>query len=131
MRAIVDFVDLPGYGFAQRSKAERRSWGPMVEGYLEQRVTLRGVVVIVDVRRGIEDDDRQLIEYLDHLERPVLLVATKLDKVPSSRRVASLIALEREAKRPVLGTSSQTGEGRDRVWARLLPLAGIGVAPNP
>src|SRR5688572_13893742 len=81
VKATLDLVDLPGYGFAKRSKAERRSWGPMIEGYLESRVGLRAVVVIVDVRRGVEDEDRQLVEYLDHLGRASILVATKLDKI--------------------------------------------------
>jgi GTP-binding protein len=126
VRATLDFVDLPGYGFAQRSKAERRAWGPMIEGYLERRAALRGVVLIVDVRRGFEDDDRRLLDYLEHVGRPVLAVATKIDKVPSSRRAAALAALRRDVGSEVIGASSESGEGRERIWARLLALAGIG-----
>lgn len=127
--ATLDLVDLPGYGFAKRSKAERRSWGPMIEGYLEQRVGLRAVVVIVDVRRGLEDDDRQLLEFLDHIERPAVLVATKLDKLPTSQRMLAVAKIKESAGRPVVGVSAETGEGRDRLWSRLLAAAGIGRSP--
>src|SRR5579883_1868902 len=54
----VHFVDLPGYGWARRSKVERAEWQAMIEGYLGGRVSLRAVVVIVDVRRGVEDEER-------------------------------------------------------------------------
>lgn len=124
--ATLDLVDLPGYGFAKRSKAERRSWGPMIEGYLEHRVGLRAVVVIVDVRRGLEEDDRQLLEFLDHVGRPAVLVATKLDKLPSSQRLLEVAKIKQSAGRPVVGVSAETGEGRDRLWSRLLAAAGIG-----
>src|SRR5260221_10017991 len=58
------FVDLPGYGWARRSKAERGQWQGMIEGYLRGRASLRAVVVIVDVRRGLEEEERQLVEFL-------------------------------------------------------------------
>jgi len=63
--AHLDLVDLPGYGYAQRSKAERKSWGPLIEGFLSERPGLRGAVVIVDIRRGTQDDDLQLLEFLE------------------------------------------------------------------
>src|SRR5450432_4837857 len=56
-------VDLPGYGYAKVSKTEKKSWGPMMEGYLASRATLRAIVLIVDIRRGVEDDDRELFRY--------------------------------------------------------------------
>jgi GTP-binding protein len=124
--ATLDLVDLPGYGFAKRSKTERRSWGPMIESYLETRVGLRGVVVIVDVRRGLEDEDRQLLEYLDHLGREAIVVATKLDKLPTSQRLLAVKAIKASIDRPVVGVSAETGEGRDRLWTRLLAVASIG-----
>lgn len=129
-RASLDLVDLPGYGFARRSKEERRAWQPMVEGYLERRVGLRAVVAIVDVRRGLEPDDRQLLEFLDHLGKPAILVATKIDLVPSTRRLATVARLAQDAGRPVVGVSAETGEGCDRLWNRLLAAAGLGAAPG-
>ncbi len=128
-RATLDLVDLPGYGYAQRSKAERRSWGPMIEGYLENRVGLRAVVLIIDIRRGIEDDDLQLLEFLEHVKRPAILVATKLDKLPSTQRMTHVKALSARAGRPVVGASSETGEGRDALWARIATLSHLVVDP--
>src|SRR5882757_9147084 len=57
-------VDLPGYGFAKRSKHEKSKWGPLIEFYLSKRVALRAMVLLVDVRRGVEKEERELIEFL-------------------------------------------------------------------
>ena len=113
--------------YAKRSKTERRSWGPMIESYIEHRVGLRSVVVIVDVRRGPEDDDAQLLEWLDHIGKPAVVVATKLDKLPIAQRLPAIAKIKASIGRPVVGVSSETGEGRDRLWSRLIAAAGIGV----
>ena len=55
------FADLPGYGYAQRAKSERASWGPMLESYLKNRPELRGLVVLVDMRLGASEDDAALL----------------------------------------------------------------------
>src|SRR5580700_6666082 len=87
------FVDLPGYGWAQRSKAERGQWQGMIEGYLQRRASLRGVAVLFDVRRGLEDEEQQLLEFLRQRRHvssakplEVILVATKIDKVGAAQR---------------------------------------------
>ncbi len=121
--AIMDLVDLPGYGYAKRSKVERRSWGPMIEGFLEERVGLRAVVLIIDIRRGPEDDDGQLLEFLDHLGIASVLVATKLDKLPANKRKPALHALTPQLGRRAIGFSSVTGEGVAPLWRRLAKLA--------
>ncbi|MGF1465730.1 MAG: ribosome biogenesis GTP-binding protein YihA/YsxC [Sandaracinaceae bacterium] len=121
--ARLDLVDLPGYGFARRSKVERRSWGPMIESFLEHRVGLRALVVILDVRRGPEDDDRELLAYLDHIGRRAVIVATKVDKLPGSQRKLAVSAVRQAVGRPVLGVSGVTGEGLDRLWSLLLRVA--------
>ena len=74
-------ADLPGYGFAVGSEAERRSWGPLVEGYLRERPPLRGVALLVDARRGAEEEEAQILEFLRHVGLPAVVVATKLDKL--------------------------------------------------
>jgi GTP-binding protein len=120
------FVDLPGYGYAKRAKTEKAGWGPMLEGYLQRRITLRAVAVLVDVRRGVEDDDVQLVEFL-RAPRPaespraleVVLVATKIDKVPKNERKPALEALKKAAATQVIGFSAVTGEGREELWARI------------
>jgi len=124
--ATIDLVDLPGYGFAKRSKSERRSWGPMIEGFLERRVGLRGVVLIVDARRGIEDDDVQLLEYLAHVRRDALVVATKVDKLRKAERAPQLAAIARACGQKTMAASAETREGREAVLARVLDLAGVG-----
>lgn len=129
--ATLDLVDLPGYGYAKRSKVERKSWGPMIEGFLEQRVGLRAVVVIIDVRRGPEEDDLQLLEYLDHLGIAAIVVATKVDKLPANKQKPALHALRPHVGRPVLGFSSVSGEGTDALWRRILSAASLGAADAP
>src|SRR5215467_9335976 len=64
------FVDLPGYGYAQASKKERAAWRPMVERFVERRGTLRLVVVLVDARRGLQQSDDELLEWLHAIGRP-------------------------------------------------------------
>lgn len=123
--AHLDLVDLPGYGYAQRSKAERKSWGPLIEGFLEQRPGLRGAVVIIDIRRGFEPDDAQLVEFLESIDITPILVATKIDKLPSSKRKPALAALRRQLGRPVTPYSSVSGEGRDLLWKQLLKVCSI------
>ncbi len=123
--AEIDFVDLPGYGFAQRSKEERRSWGPLIESFLEGRAGLALVIVIVDVRRGLEEDDRQLLEFLSSVNRKALVVATKLDKLAPSQRKTTLAALQKAAGVGVVGYSSETHEGRDLLWRRILSSCAI------
>lgn len=123
--AVFHLVDLPGYGFAKRSKAETASWRSLIEGYLRSRVTLAAVVLIVDLRRGIEDDDRELVDFVerarDAAHRPVaaIVVATKADKLPRAARKVAVEAIRKAAGRPVIGFSAETGEGRDELWAVL------------
>ncbi len=123
--AHLDLVDLPGYGYAQRSKAERKAWGPLIEGFLSKRPGLRGAVVIVDIRRGVQDDDLQLLEFLESVDVTPILVATKIDKLPSSKRKPAVAALKRELSRPVVPYSSVTGDGRDALWKRVLSVSSI------
>jgi GTP-binding protein len=115
----LQFVDLPGYGYAQRSKRERRAWGPMIEGYLRERAGIALIMVIIDVRRGAAEEDQQLLEFLDSLKHRSLLIATKLDKLVKARQKPTLAALRQELGREVLGFSAETQDGRDALLARL------------
>jgi GTP-binding protein len=124
--SIIDIVDLPGYGYAKRSHSERRGWGPLIEGFLRSRAGLRVVVLIVDIRRGIEEDDEQLIEFILSLERIPVLVATKLDKLSLSQQKPALFTLKNRAKCPVIGFSAVSGEGREALWQTILKHAALG-----
>src|SRR5690606_2282090 len=90
--SLVTLVDLPGYGYAKRSKTERYAWADLIEGYLLERPTLAVVSLLIDFRRGLEADDLDLLELLkddSRVARPklsTLVVATKLDKVAQSQR---------------------------------------------
>ena len=123
--AHLDLVDLPGYGYAQRSKAERKSWGPLIEGFLSERPGLRGAVVIVDIRRGTQDDDLQLLEFLESVGVTPILVATKIDKLPANKRKPAVAKLQREIKHRVIPYSSVTGDGWDALWKQVLSVSSI------
>jgi GTP-binding protein len=120
-------VDLPGYGFAKVSKSEARSWGPMMEGYLTTRIALRAVFVLVDARRGPEDDDFQLVEFMKgpraaQSARPVevIIVATKLDKLPKNQQKPALEAISKKAGVRVIGASGETAAGREDLWRKIV-----------
>lgn len=124
----VDFVDLPGYGYARRSKAERKSWGPMVEGFLRTRAGLRAVVVIVDARRGLEDDDLELLDFLGHMRLEPVLAVTKIDKLGASKRKPRVAQLGREAGCRAHGVSATDRTGLDPLWHTLADKAAIASA---
>lgn len=115
------FVDLPGYGYAKVSKAESRDWKQLLEGYLQDRPTLEAVVVLVDARRGVEQEEQDLVEFLGQREGlPVFLAVTKLDKLSKSEQKPRLQQIEKQAGVKVVGTSAETGAGREELWNRLL-----------
>jgi GTP-binding protein len=121
----VRFVDLPGYGWARRSKTERGEWQGMIEGYLTGRSGLRAVAILVDVRRGVEDEERELVDFL-RLPRQVsgppldlVLVATKVDKISASARKPALEAVAKGAGTRPIPFSAVLGTGREELWARL------------
>ena len=114
-------VDLPGYGYAVGPESERLAWGPLVECYLRERETLRGVVVLVDMRRGLEAEEIELLGFLAELRRPALLVATKRDKLGRGEATRALAKLQSTAGRavPIVAFSAHSGEGRDAVWKHI------------
>jgi len=111
------FVDLPGYGYARVSHAQRAAWRPLVESYLGTRGVLAGIVLLVDARRGLEDEEHALLDFAAAIERPVALVATKIDKLNRRERDRTVAALRvAPASMPVIPFSAVTGEGVDVVW---------------
>ncbi|MDP9150729.1 MAG: ribosome biogenesis GTP-binding protein YihA/YsxC [Myxococcota bacterium] len=123
---MMQFADLPGYGWARRSKTERAQWQSMIEGYLRGRAGLRAVVLLVDVRRGVEDEERQLIDFLkgprqvsDPRPMDVILVATKVDKLGAAARKPALEQLRQRAGAHAIGFSAVTGEGTEVLWGRI------------
>lgn len=115
------FVDLPGYGYAKVSRSESHAWKNLLESYLRERATLRAVVVLVDVRRGVEQEERDLVEFLGlRPDLRVVVAVTKLDKLPRNQQKPALAAIQRAAGVRVYGTSAETRAGREELWAEIL-----------
>jgi len=75
------FVDLPGYGYANVPLSVRKKWGPMVQTYLEERKSLKLVLFLFDIRRSPNEEDKQLLEWIEYYKLAMILVITKTDKV--------------------------------------------------
>lgn len=112
-------VDLPGYGYAKVAKSVRSHWKPMVESYLIDRAPLRGVLLLVDVRR-VEPHDGATLQWLQQVGQEPVVIATRLDKLPRGARRGSLVAIREALNLPadaaLVPCSSVTHEGRDELW---------------
>lgn len=113
-------VDLPGYGYAKRSKSEREQWGQLIEGYVADREPLKGFVQLIDIRHTPTEDDLKMIEWLTHSGKRFLIVGTKADKLSNNKLQASLARIKRvlawQGEYPVVPFSAVTGRGKDEVW---------------
>ncbi len=115
-------ADLPGYGFASVPLAVKRRWGPMIETYLARRDNLRGVVLILDVRRIPSPEDRLMIQWLHSYAIPTLLVLNKCDKVSRNERARQAAAIARSLELPAtefVFFSALSREGKEVLWERL------------
>ncbi len=114
-------VDLPGYGYATVSKTERTRFQKMLETYLTERTVLRRVVQLVDIRHPPSAMDVAVHEWLLALDAPVVVVATKSDKLSKSAVVKSLGLIRTTLSTPaeLIATSAETGSGIAEVWAYL------------
>ena len=116
------FVDLPGYGYAQVSKAERERWRVLVESYLEGREKLRCAVLLQDLRRDLSEDEDLLIAWLRERGVPVILALTKSDKLKPMRRAQRVRELTACIELPagrVIPTSAEQGIGIAELWRAL------------
>ena len=117
------FVDLPGYGFAKVPENVRKQWQRLIESYLQERESLRNVVLIVDSRHGPTEQDRQLKEWLDYYERPVLIVASKVDKLKRGQIQKHLKIIRQDLAldtTPLAHSSLEKGR-REEIWKNLNP----------
>jgi|SRR5699024_2080896 len=114
------FVDVPGYGYAKISKVERKKWGNMMEEYFQTRDCLKAVILVTDSRHAPTQDDIQMYEYLKFYNLPVVIIATKIDKVSKSKREKYLKrtkqTLKVESEDLVIPFSAETGEGKEKLW---------------
>jgi GTP-binding protein len=122
-------VDLPGYGFAKRSKTESDSWQEMIFSYLRRRARLRRVLLLIDARRGVMDSDRQVMALLDQTAVSYGLVLTKADELKMSERETALAAASQEARKHTAAlaeiqlTSALKGDGIAELRTHLAALA--------
>ena len=118
-------VDLPGYGYAQISKARKAEWLPLIEGYLRHARTLRGVVQLLDVRHAPSMDDLQMLDFLADVGVPTIVVLTKIDKLRARelpervRALATELQLDEEQMIPF---SATTNAGRDELAQAVVAL---------
>lgn len=121
-------VDLPGYGYARASKTEQQKWGRMIEDYLSKREQLRGVIQLLDIRHEPSENDVLMQEWLLHCEIPVLMVATKADKISRGARSKHINTIIRKLNlgKPdsILIFSAETGDGAEEILSAITELLG-------
>ncbi len=111
------FVDLPGYGYAKVSKAERQQWGQLIENYLAQRAALVLCILIVDARHEPSPLDLQMKSWLEHFGLSFLVVTTKVDKLSANEQRASLIRARKVlATERIIPYSSVSRAGAKPLW---------------
>ena len=88
-------VDLPGYGFAKVPEKVRRHWGLAMETYLSGRESLRGLVLMMDVRHPLTDFDKQMLQWCQHARMPVHILLTKADKLKRGPAMSTLLKVQK------------------------------------
>ena len=117
-------VDVPGYGYAQKTVQDRLKFGEMIEEYLNTAENLKSCFLIVDLRHDPTNDDKLMYEYLKHFEKKVVVIATKADKLSKNqmahnlKRVKEVLKLAKEDKAIVV--SSETRLGIENVYDYLI-----------
>jgi len=121
------FVDLPGYGYAKVPASVRKKWGPMIETYLSTRKTLKGVALIMDVRRIPDLQDLNFIEWLYYYHIPGMLILTKADKLSKTKQLTQKAAIAKALsvdKDDLILFSAKSRLGKDVVWDAIEGLIG-------
>jgi len=118
------FVDLPGYGYAKVSKSQKSSWREIIETYLYSRNQLKLILMLVDIRHVPTEDDIIMYEWIKSRKLPHFIIATKADKITRSQINSRLrdikSTLDLEDKIALIPFSSETKQGRDEVWERII-----------
>lgn len=113
-------VDLPGYGYAAVSQAEKQKWGKMIEDYLTVRENLKSVVLLVDIRHKPTGDDKLMYDFIKYYREKAIVVATKLDKIKRSELKKNLDLIRNTlglgSEDILLPYSSETHQNRDELW---------------
>ena len=117
-------VDLPGYGYAEVSRDMRESWRPLIESYLSDRKTLTGVLLLIDVRRGPQDEELDFVPWLEAKEIPIVVALTKSDKLAKNKKMLEVAKAKKALglKRDPYAVSAQDGDGLDPLWRAVTKL---------
>ncbi len=119
-RPALYFADLPGYGFAQLPREITAEWPKFIEPYLKERPNLALAIVLVDSKVPPQESDKRMLDWLQHHQRPFLVVATKADKLsgntlpPAIRDLSGGLGTEL-----VLPFSARTGDGKEELWRQI------------
>ena len=119
----VHFVDLPGYGFAQKSKAERDRWAQLIGDFFEMERSFNLVVSLVDIRHDPSKLDLQMIDFLQENDFNFVVALTKADKLGRGKQAQQAAAIKRQLNVPadrVIVTSSENGQGIDQLKAAIV-----------
>lgn len=113
-------TDLPGYGFAKVSQAEKEKWGKMIENYLHTSKQLRAIFLLIDIRHDPSANDRMMYEWMVFQGFEPIIIATKLDKIKRSQIQKQIKAVKQGLNvKPgtiVIPFSAQTKQGREEIW---------------
>ena len=118
----LSFVDLPGYGYAKVPAAVKKQWGPMIETYLSSRKFLKGVILIMDIRRSPGAEELNFIDWLACEGLACLMVLTKADKLSKTRQDKQHTMIAKAVGRKkddLLLFSAKTKKGKQHIWQAL------------
>lgn len=115
------FVDLPGYGYAKVSQEIKEKWGKMIERYLKTSQSLRAIFLLIDIRHEPSADDKLMYEWIKHQGFPIIIIATKADKIKRSQLQKQLKivreGLKTEPETVVIPFSAETKQGREEIYS--------------
>lgn len=117
-------VDLPGYGYAKVPQKIRDNWQALLEDYLSKRESVKGVVLVIDSRHQPSPLDMQMYQWLQYYNKPMFIVATKVDKLRRSEVNPSLQRLRAAYGTRVVPFSSVDKRGREDIWSHLENIIG-------
>ena len=119
------FVDLPGYGFAKRPPEEREKWSKLTDSYVRSVHTSPKLFLqLIDCKSGPSEDDVNMVRWLETNGVPYVIIATKCDK-PNKTDRETVLSILRERGRHVIPSSSETGEGKNEIWAEIFRVTGL------
>ena len=122
-------VDLPGYGYAKVTPAEKEKWGKMIERYLHSSKNLKAVFLLIDIRHKPSANDCQMYDWILHNGYEPIIIATKLDKIKRSQVQKCLKVIREELKltkgTKIIPYSAETKQGREEIWELMDSLTGL------